>query len=77
MRSAIIGVGSLGIITGALISRAGEDCTLIIRNESNLQALNTKGAIITGLYEATIPVKAVKPQDATGIFDVIILLTKQ
>jgi len=77
MRSAIIGVGSLGIITGALISRAGEDCTLIVRNEANLHALNTKGATITGLYEATIPVTAVKPQDATGIFDVVFLLTKQ
>lgn len=77
MRSAIIGVGSLGIVTGALISKAGEDCTLIVRNEANLHALNTKGATITGLYDATIPVKAVKPQDATGIFDVIFVLTKQ
>lgn len=77
MRSAIIGVGSLGIITGALISRAGEDCTLLVRNEENLKALNEKGATITGLYEATIPVKAVHPKKAEGIFDVVFLLTKQ
>lgn len=77
MRIAILGAGSLGMISGALITRGGYDCTLIDVNKAHVDALNEKGAAITGLYEAVIPVKAALPEDAEGVFDVIFLQTKQ
>lgn len=77
MRSAILGSGSLGMITGALITHNGGDCTLIDANAAHVTALNERGARITGLYEAVIPVTASLPADTKGTFDVVFLLTKQ
>lgn len=77
MKIAVLGAGSLGILEGALITRGGYDCTLIATNHHKIAALNKYGARITGLYQATIPVKAVSPQKAQGPFDYILHLTKQ
>lgn len=77
MRSAILGAGSLGMISGAFLTKGGEDCTLIDVNKAHVDAMNANGAKIVGLYEETIPVKAALPEDVEGIFDVIFLQTKQ
>lgn len=77
MRVAFLGAGSLGLISGALITRNGYDCTLIDVNRPHVDALNQNGAKIIGLYEAVIPVKATTPEEAEGIFDVIFLQVKQ
>lgn len=77
MKIGVLGVGSLGTIIGALITKGGYDVDLIDINQQNVDGLNQNGAKITGFLEETIPVKAKHPNDLTGKYDVIFLLTKQ
>ena len=77
MTMAVMGAGSLGIIVGALLARSGQDVVLIDADEKNVDALNTKGARIAGSLDITVPVRAVVPARMQGIYDIVILLTKQ
>ena len=77
MRIVVLGAGSLGMISGAMMTKAGYDCVLADNNSEHVDALNKHGAKITGLYEDTIPVRAFLPMDLTGTFDVVMLQTKQ
>ncbi len=61
MRLAIKGVGSLGTIIGALITRT-----------EHLTALNERGATITGEMDLSVPVKAITPDQMTGVYDVVV-----
>ena len=77
MRSCIYGAGSLGTVLGAYITKNGGQIDLINRNRAHVEALRTKGAHVTGTTEMTVPVKALTPDEMTGKYDLIILLTKQ
>lgn len=77
MRAAIYGAGSLGTVLGAYITQNGGEIELINRNRAHVQALNEKGAHITGTVEMTVPVKAITPDAMTGVYDVLLLMTKQ
>lgn len=76
-RYAIYGAGSLGTVLGAYITKNGGEIDLINRNKAHVQALNEKGAQIEGKVEMTVPVKAYTPDEMTGKYDVILLMTKQ
>ncbi|SMC46292.1 ketopantoate reductase family protein [Papillibacter cinnamivorans] len=76
-RIAVMGVGSLGTILGAYLSRGGLDVTLVDAWKEHVDALNTKGARVTGGVEMTIPVKACTPDQMEGTFDLFIYLAKQ
>lgn len=76
-RYAIYGAGSLGTVLGAYITKNGGEIELINRNKAHVKALNEKGAHITGKVEMTVPVKAYTPDEMTGKYDVILLMTKQ
>ncbi|MEH7181013.1 ketopantoate reductase family protein [Neobacillus vireti] len=77
MKIGVLGVGSLGTIIGALITKGGYDVDLIDINQEHVDALNQIGAKITGFLDETIPVKAKHPNELSGKYDVIFLLTKQ
>lgn len=78
MRVAIFGVGSLGTITGALMTKNGVDVTLIDANKAHVEALNKNGATIIGKMDLkNQPVKAILPEQMEGIYDIVFLLTKQ
>ncbi|MBR4851533.1 MAG: ketopantoate reductase family protein [Tidjanibacter sp.] len=77
MRVAIYGAGSLGTILGAYISKAGEKIELINRNKAHIEALQTKGAQVTGTVQFTQPVVAYTPDEMSGEYDIIFLMTKQ
>ncbi len=77
MRIAILGAGSLGTIVGAYLSDGGMDVELIDTYEAHVQALNEKGAKVVGTTEFTAPVKAITPQQKSGTYDLVLLLTKQ
>ena len=77
MRAAIIGVGSLGTIIGALITKSGKQIDLIDSNKAHVDALNETGATITGALELTVPVHADTPDNLKGYYDLVFLLTKQ
>ena len=76
-RYAIYGAGSLGTVLGAYITKNGGQIDLINRNRAHVAALNEKGAHITGTVEMTIPVTAYTPDEMSGKYDIILLMTKQ
>lgn len=76
MRMALIGAGSMGTVIGALLSKGGEDITLVDVDEIHVKAMNDKGARITGHMDVTVPVKAITPGELDGIYDLVIYLVK-
>ena len=77
MRVAIYGAGSLGTILGAFISKAGVEIELINRNKAHVEALKADGAKIVGTMNFTQPVVAYRPDEMSGKYDVVFLMTKQ
>ena len=77
MRYAIYGAGSLGTVLGAYMTKNGTAVDLVNRNRPHVEALNAKGAHITGTVDMTVPVTALLPEQMEGIYDVIFLMTKQ
>lgn len=77
MRTAIYGAGSLGTILGAFINKAGVPMELINRNKAHVDALNEKGAKVTGTMEFTQKVTAYTPDQMSGEYDILFLMTKQ
>lgn len=77
MRIAIYGAGSLGTIVGAYLTAKDFAVDLITRNVNHVAALREHGARITGKVELTVPVTALLPEQMTGKYDIVFLLTKQ
>ena len=77
MRVAIYGAGSLGTILGAFISKAGVPVELINRNKAHIEALKTQGAQVVGTMQFCQPVIAYTPDDMSGEYDILFLMTKQ
>ena len=77
MRTAIYGAGSLGTILGAFIAKAGMPIELINRNKAHVEALNANAAHVVGTMEFTQKVTAYTPDQMSGTYDVIFLMTKQ
>lgn len=77
MRTAIYGAGSLGTILGAFISKAGEPVELINRNKAHVEALNASGAKVVGTMQFEQKVTAYTPDQISGEYDIIFLMTKQ
>ena len=77
MRCAIYGAGSLGTVMGAYLTKNGVPVDLVNRNKAHVDALKANGARITGTVDLTVPVSALLPEEMTGKYDVIFLMTKQ
>ena len=77
MRAAIYGAGSLGTILGAYITKNGGEVELINRNKAHIDALRTDGATVTGTVNFTQAVTAYTPDEMSGKYDIIFLMTKQ
>lgn len=77
MRVAILGAGALGIIIGARMTKNGQPVDLVDSFQENVDALNQKGATVTGYMKLHQSVTALTPQEMTGTYDLVFLLTKQ
>jgi len=78
MKCAIYGAGSLGTVLGAFLTKNGVPVDLINRNRAHVEALRKRGAHITGTVNMTVrPVSALLPEEMTGPYDLIFLMTKQ
>lgn len=77
MRIAIVGAGSLGTIVGAYLADGGLDVELIDAYQEHVDALNQTGAKVTGTTEFQAKVKAITPDQKSGQYDLVLLLTKQ
>jgi 2-dehydropantoate 2-reductase len=77
MRTAILGAGALGIIIGARMAQNGRQVDLIDTHRENVAALNANGATVTGFISMREAVTALTPEQMTGTYDLVLLLTKQ
>ncbi|MED1016202.1 2-dehydropantoate 2-reductase [Bacillus atrophaeus] len=77
MRIAVLGAGSLGTIVGAYLAAGGMDVELIDTYQAHVDALNHKGAKVIGTTDFQAKVKAVTPENKSGKYDLVLLLTKQ
>lgn len=77
MRIAIMGTGSLGTIIGAHLSKGVHQVECIDVNTDHIHALNRNGATVVGTVNLKASVKAITPNEMTGIYDLVLLLTKQ
>ena len=77
MRIAIYGAGSLGTVLGAYLAKNGTEADLVNHNKAHVEALREKGAHITGTVDFTVPVHALLPEEMSGKYDIIFLMTKQ
>ena len=77
MRITLLGAGAMGTIIGAYLTEKGYDVELVDSYRDHVDALNAKGAHIVGCVDKVVPVKAVMPDQLTGIYDLVISLTKQ
>lgn len=78
---AIYGAGAMGTVLGSLLTLGGlNNVELITRNKAHVQGLNERGARIDCVAEArelTVKVKAKTPDEMSGKYDVVFLMTKQ
>lgn len=76
-RIAVVGAGAMGTLLGACLRRAGLDVDLIDVNQAHLDRLNQSGAAVVGKVSFCVPVRAMRPEEMEGQYDLILLLTKQ
>lgn len=77
MRVAIYGAGAMGTILGAYIAASGKQIDLITRNKEHVEAMKQHGARVLGHADFTVRVNALTPDEMTGVYDIIFLMTKQ
>ncbi|MGM0859618.1 MAG: ketopantoate reductase family protein [Bacillota bacterium] len=77
MRIAVLGAGSLGTIVGAYLAAGGMEVELIDTYQAHVDALNHKGAKVIGTTDFQAKVKAITPENKSGKYDLVLLLTKQ
>lgn len=77
MRIAIYGAGSIGTVLGAYLTKAGVQVDLVNHNIAHVQAMKERGARIVGTVDFVVPVRALMPEEMTGAYDVVFLMTKQ
>ena len=77
MRVAIYGAGAMGTILGAYIAASGKQIDLITRNKEHVEAMKSHGARVLGHTDFTVRVNALTPDEMTGVYDIIFLMTKQ
>ena len=77
MRVAIYGAGAMGTILGAYIAASGKQIDLITRNKAHVEAMKQHGARVLGHADFTVHVNAYTPDEMSGVYDIIFLMTKQ
>ena len=77
MRVCIFGAGAMGTSFGAALTKAGVPVELVSRNAAHVEALRTRGAVLTGSVSMTVPVTAMLPEEMAGKYDIIFLAIRQ
>mgnify|MGYP001004967678 CR=1 FL=1 len=76
-RVAIYGCGAMGTVLGAFLAREGVDVDLVDVYREHVEKLNECGARLVGFEDFTQPVKALTPDQAQGVYDLVILFTSR
>lgn len=77
MRLCVYGAGAMGTVLGALLVRAGVPADLVTRNKERVEAFRRSGARVVGETNFCVSVQAYTPEEMTGKYDFVFLLTKQ
>ena len=77
MRVCIFGAGAMGTSLGAALSKAGVPVELVSRNAAHVEALRTRGAVLSGSVSMTVSVTAMLPEEMAGKYDIIFLAIRQ
>ena len=80
VKVAIYGAGAMGTVLGSALTEGGVQTHLITRNRAHVEGLNKHGAHVICVadgIEKRIPVTALLPEEMSGKYDVIFLMTKQ
>jgi 2-dehydropantoate 2-reductase len=76
MKFAIVGAGAIGAFLGAMLTRAGEDVTLIARG-AHLRAMQDNGVRVRGeIGDFQVDAKATDDPQTIGPVDIIVLTLK-
>lgn len=67
----------MGTSLGAALTKAGISVELVSRNAAHVEALRTRGAVLTGSVSMTVPVTAMLPEEMAGKYDIIFLAIRQ
>lgn len=67
----------MGTSLGAALTKAGISVELVSRNAAHVEALRTRGAVLTGSISMTVPVTAMLPEEMAGKYDIIFLAIRQ
>ena len=67
----------MGTILGAYIAASGKQIDLITSNKAHVEAMKNHGARVLGHADFTVHVNAYTPDEMTGVYDIIFLMTKQ
>ena len=67
----------MGTSLGAALTKAGISVELVSRNAAHVEALRTRGAVLSGSVSMTVPVTAMLPEEMAGKYDIIFLAIRQ
>jgi len=77
MKIAVVGAGAMGCLYGGAFHRAGAEVTLVDINPEHIAAINAHGLELdtrAGVERLQLP--AVRPDEASGPVDLVVLFTK-
>lgn len=76
MKIYIAGAGAMGCRFGVQLSEAGNDVTLLDNWEAHIEAIKKDGLKVIGEEEKTVHLPIMKPSEAKGEAELVILFTK-
>jgi len=78
MKISIVGAGAMGSLFGGLLAESGNEVTLIDVNDAHIGAVRTEGLRLAtdGGDRQVTALKAVRPEDAAGFPDLLLVFTK-
>ena len=78
MKISIVGAGAMGSLFGGLLAESGNEVTLIDVNDAHIGAVRTEGLRLAtdGGDRQVTALKAVRPEDAVGFPDLLLVFTK-
>lgn len=77
MRVLVASSGAMGSSFGAMLHKHGHDVVLCDKWDENIKVTNEKGLTFTDIdNEEVLPLKMYRPEEVTGDFDLVILISK-
>jgi 2-dehydropantoate 2-reductase len=78
MKISIVGAGAMGSLFGGLLAESGNEVTLIDVNDAHIGAVRTQGLRLAtdGGERQVTSLKALRPEDAVGFPDLLLVFTK-